>query len=117
MARQKYIFLYALILTIIVFNVGIFLGYKMESLRINKINSMYLESEIELLDQMTQKSSIETIGLNCSLLAKENIDFGDRIFEEAKTIQKYEDANRINSDIIIQHKRFDALRYFSGTSG
>ncbi len=108
--KQKYIFLYALILTFIVFNLGIFMGYMLESSRIDKINKLYLESEMELLDQRIQKDSLEIINFNCELAIKENIKFADKIYEEALTIKRYEDANRINSDIKLQHKRFDLLR-------
>jgi len=108
--NQKYIFLYALLLTIFVFNLGIFMGYMLESSRVGKINTMYLNSEIELLDQITQKDALNVLDLNCSLLVKENIKFGDKIFQEALQIEKYELANRINSEIVFQHKRFDLLR-------
>lgn len=108
--NQKYIFLYALLLTIFVFNLGIFMGYMLESSRVGKINMMYLNSEIELLDQITQKDALNVLDLNCSLLVKENIKFGDKIFQEALQIEKYELANRINSEIVFQHKRFDLLR-------
>lgn len=108
--NQKYIFLYALVLTFLVFNLGIFFGYMLESSRIGKINTMYLNAENELLDQITQKDALDVLDLNCDLLVEENIKFGDKIFNEALEIQKYEEANRINNDIIFQHKRFDLLR-------
>jgi len=110
MKNQKYIFLYALILTIIVFNIGIYMGYKLESSRIDKINDMYLEAEMELLDQRIQKDTLDVINLDCDLLVQENIQFADRIFEEALLIKKYEDANKMNDKIKFQHKRFDLLR-------
>lgn len=110
MKNQKYIFLYALILTIIVFNIGIFMGYKLESSRIDKINDMYLEAEMELLDQRIQKDALDIINLDCDSLVQENIKFADRIFEEALLIKKYEDANKMNNEIKFQHKRFDLLR-------
>lgn len=110
MKNQKYIFLYALILTIIVFNMGIFMGYKLESSRINKIEDMYLESEMELLDQRIQKDMFDIVDLNCELALEENIKFADKIYEEALIIKRYEDANKINSDIRFQHRRFDILR-------
>jgi len=108
--NQKYIFLYALVLTFLVFNLGIFFGYMLESSRIGKINTMYLNAENELLDQITQKGALDVLDLNCDLLVEENIKFGDKIFNEALEIKKYEEANRINNDIIFQHKRFDLLR-------
>ena len=59
---------------------------------------------------MAQKQSMSALNLSCSTLVSENINFGDEIFTEALQIQKYEDANRISSDIVSQHKRFDLLR-------
>lgn len=108
--KQKYIFLYALILTFIVFNLGIFMGYMLESSRIDKINKLYLEAEMELLDQRIQKDTLEILDLNCDMLIEENINFANKIYEEALIIGRYEDANRINDNIIFQHKRYDLLR-------
>ena len=107
---QKWFFLYALVITLIIFNFGIFMGYMLEQSRINKINMWYLEAELELLDQRIQKDAFEIIDLNCTAMIEENINFADKIFEEALIIQKYEDANKISSEIIFQHKRYDLLR-------
>lgn len=107
---QKWFFLYALLVTLVVFNIGIFMGYKLESSRIDKINTLYLEAEMELLDQRIQKDAMEIIDFNCDLLIQENIDFADRIFEEALKIQDVESANRLSDEIDFQHKRFDLLR-------
>jgi hypothetical protein len=108
--NQKRIFLYALILTFVIFNLGIFFGYMLEISRGNTINNLYTDSEMELLDQITQKNALDILNLDCSSLVSENIKFGDRIFSEALQIQKYEDANRITSEIVAQHKKFDLLR-------
>jgi len=110
MASQKYTLLYALILTFVVFNIGIFMGYMLESSRVDKINKLYLEAEMELLDQRIQKDAAEIIDFDCDILVEENINFADKVYEEALIIQRYEDANRINQDIIFQHKRYDLLR-------
>jgi hypothetical protein len=108
--NQKYIFLYALILSIVVFNIGIFMGYMLETSRVDKINTLYLNAEVGILDQLVQKETLGVLEPSCDLLIQENIKFGDRIYQEALTIQKYEDANKINNDIKFQHKRFDLLR-------
>lgn len=108
--NQKYVFLQALIVTLIIFNIGIFLGYKLESSRINQINNWYLEADMELLDQRIQADAFDIIDFDCNSLIKENINFADDIFEKARVIQRYEDVNKINSDIILAHKRYDLLR-------
>lgn len=108
--NQKVVFLYAFIITILVFNLGIYLGYKLESSRIDKINSFYLSSEIDILDQKVQEQAFSLLDLNCEDLIDSNIAFADKIFRDAQVIQKFEDANILNQDIIFQHKRFDLLR-------
>jgi len=110
--NQKMVFLYALILTIIVFNLGIFMGYMLETSRINKINTIYLNNELDLLDQIIQKDSNNLINISCQSQTDENIKFANRIYEEALTIERYENANKMNKEIIFQHKRFDLLRTF-----
>jgi hypothetical protein len=108
--NQKYFFLFALITTLIVFNVGIFMGYLLENSRVAKINQLSIDSEMELLDQMTQKNAISLLNPDCETLIEENTKFGDKIFKEAQQISKYEDANKMGTEIITQHKRFDLLR-------
>ena len=108
--NQKYFFLFALVATLIIFNLGIFLGYMLESSRIDEINNLYKDAEMQLLDQMIQKDSLEMLDLNCDTLIEENVKFAEKIYEEAKLIQRYEDANKLSKDIITQHKRFDLLR-------
>lgn len=108
--ESKFVFLYALIATLVVFNLGIFFGYSLETSRIDKINQMYLEADLALLDQRIQNEADMLVGFSCKSLIEENIKFGDKIFEDALQIQKYEEANRINNDIQTQHKRYDLLR-------
>ncbi len=108
--NQKYFFLYALIITLVVFNLGIFMGYMLESSRINKVNKMYIGAEIELLDQRIHQEALNIFDFECDALIKENIKFGDKIFEEALIIDRYEKANRINQEILVQHRKYDLLR-------
>ena len=107
---QKYVFLQALVITFVVFNIGIFFGYKLESSRIDKINNWYLESEIELLDQRILEDMFDLIEFDCDAMIQENIKFADKIFEDALIIENYEQANRISKEIIAQHKKYDLLR-------
>lgn len=104
-------FLYALIITLVVFNIGIFFGYALESSRISNIQDMYEQSNIELLDQQAQEYAFDVVGdLNCSLMVQGNIDFANRIYEQALKIEKYERASRLNQDIVEEHKKYDLLR-------
>lgn len=86
------------------------MGYKLEEYRIDKIDNWYFESDLQLLDQRIQKDAFEFLDLDCELMIQENINFADKIFEQALEIDRFEKANRINEDIILQHKRYDLLR-------
>lgn len=108
--NQRFIFLYALIATLIVFNLGIFFGYMLEASRVNKINEMYRETDMNILDQRILNDAGEIIDFDCEYLIEENIKFGDKIFRNALQIKKYEDANRINGEVISQHRKYDLLR-------
>ena len=108
--NQKYIFLWALLVTLLFFNLGIFFGYMLESSRVDKINEFYVQSDMDLLDQRIQSDAFDIINLNCENAINANNIFADKIFEDAKKIQRFEDANKFNQDIIFQHKRFDLLR-------
>lgn len=108
--NQKYNFLWALILTIVIFNIGIFFGYQLEQSRINKINEWYAETDLNILDQRVQSDSLDVINLDCEKAIEENINFANRIYDEAVKIERYENANEISSDIIPQHKKYDLLR-------
>lgn len=108
--NQKYIFLWALVVTLVFFNMGIFFGYMLESSRVDKINEFYVESEMDLLDEKIQSDALDIVDLNCEDAINANILFADKIFSDAQKIQRFEDANKFNKDIIFQHKRFDLLR-------
>ena len=108
--NQKNAFWVALILSIFVFASGILLGFLLENYRTSKIDVLLSESELELLDARIQSDIYSFSSLNCSNAIQENINFGNRIFEEAKLLSKYEDAARLSEGIIQQHRKFDLLR-------
>lgn len=110
MANQKLNFLYALILTIIVFNTGLFFGYALESSRINKIHDWSVQAEMNLLDQKLQSQAMDLLNLDCNLLIENNVAFADRIYEQGLIIEKYEQSSRIDDDIKKEHRRLDLLR-------
>ncbi|MBS3074363.1 hypothetical protein J4447_02805 [Candidatus Pacearchaeota archaeon] len=110
MVNQKRVFWEALILSIFVFAVGVALGFMLESLRADKVADIYANSEIGLLDVRLQSQIYELNGIDCKTAAEENIRFGDSIYEEAKTLARYEEAQRLSESLTFQHKRFDILR-------
>ena len=110
MNTQKSAFWQAFIVTVIIFGIGVFFGVVLESWRTNQIADLYQQSELELLDIKLQ-SEIYTLGeFDCDQAVQENINFADKIFEEARILDKYESASRLTDNLRIQHKRYDLLR-------
>jgi hypothetical protein len=107
---QKHVFWQALFVTIVIFSLGILMGMILENWRYAKVRDIYQKSEIDLLDVKLQ-SEIYSLGeFDCESAVSENIDFADRIFEEASLLERYEKASRLTDDIIRQHKKYDLLR-------
>jgi len=107
---QKHIFWQALLVTILIFSIGIIMGVVLENWRTSQIDFLAQKSEIDLLDIRLQSEVYSGESFNCESAIKENLNFADRIFEEAKILERYEKASRLTEDLIIQHKKYDILR-------
>jgi len=107
---QKHVFWTALILSIFVFASGIFLGFMLENYRTSKIDVILAQSELEMLDIRIQSDLYSFSNINCSEVIQENINFADKIYEEAKLLDNYEQASRLSDTIVIQHRKYDMLR-------
>jgi len=107
---QHNVFWEALVITIFIFGVGVLLGIFIENSRVVRVSEMYLKSEINLLDIKIQTEILNLEDLNCDMAIEKNIEFGDKVYEDAKILQKYEDANRMTDSLVEQHKKYDLLR-------
>lgn len=108
---QKNAFWQALVITIFIFGIGIFVGILLENLRIGEINDLFYVSEIDLLDIRVQNEIYSKGYFNCELAIEENIRFADKIYEEGKILDNYEKASRLKPEkLMIQHKKYDILR-------
>jgi len=111
MVRPKHAFWFALIFSVAVFSIGIFIGFSIENVRNNFAYQTYIESETNLLDARIQNYLLSNFPIkNCDLSVQKNIEFGDRIYKEAQMLKEYEDANKISQTILSEHKKFDLLR-------
>lgn len=107
---QKHAFWEALLVTILIFGIGVFLGVVLENWRTGRIEYLYQESEVKLLDIRTQSEIYSSREFDCKTAVKENIEFADRIFKEAELLSRYEGAGRLTESLKLQHKKYDILR-------
>ena len=110
MTNEKNAFWSAFIITVFIFSIGILMGIILENWRSNQISNLYQQSELDLLDIKLQSEIYTLEEFNCEDAVEKNINFADKIFEEAKVIERYESANKLTDNIKIQHKKYDLLR-------
>ncbi len=108
--NNKHAFWQALVMALIIFWTGIILGVLFENSRINKIEEFYKQSETDILDIQLASDILNAYNFDCNFALYESISFADRIYEEAKTLEKYDASNKITEDMINLHKRYDLLR-------
>jgi len=109
---KKHVFWEALLITIVVFLAGLFLGMLIEAANSAKISSLYLQSEISLTDASATARLAEDISLDCEVIKEQNIIVADRIYEEAKLLELYEDSGKLTDSMKLLHKKYDLLRTF-----
>jgi len=110
MMKNKHSLWQALIITLIIFWSGILIGIFFEDSRVTEITTLYSDSETSISDFETASSLIFNENMNCSRLNEEAIIFADRIYEEAKKLEQYDNSNKITDRVIYLHKRYDLLR-------
>ncbi|MFA7707786.1 MAG: hypothetical protein WCX73_02445 [Candidatus Pacearchaeota archaeon] len=107
---QKNVFWQALLITIIIFGLGISFGFVLENWRTSQIKVFSQQAEIDLLDIKLQNDIYSKDAFNCEMAVQENLAFADRTYEQAQTLGRYEKASRLTEDLKIQHEKYDLLR-------
>lgn len=110
MKDNKHVFWEALVVAVFIFGIGIMLGFFLEGSRVDLVSEMYVNSEIHLLDIQALTNSLDIDDLNCEAAINENINFGNRIYEDAMILDRYESAATLTKTLEDHHKRYDLLR-------
>lgn len=112
---RKHVFWEALFLAVLVFSFGILIGVSFENNQLQKINEYYAMSEISLIDILAMNSISDIRSIDCEYLIESNLNFADKIYEEAIILEDYENAKKITTGIELAHKKYDLLRVFLWT--
>ncbi len=112
LTNKKRVFWEALILTILIFILGFLAGLVFENKRVEVIEDYYIQSENSLMDIFALNNFAGLNNLSCGSLVGSNINFANRIYEEAKILDEYEKAGRITDKMDAQHKKYDIMRTF-----
>lgn len=107
---KKHVFWEALVITIVIFLAGLFLGMLIETSNSNRISELYTSSEISLTDGMAILNLAENSNFNCESLKENNINFANQIYDEAKLLEEYDESAKLSTTMKLFHKKYDLLR-------
>lgn len=109
---KKNVFWEALLVVILIFSFGFFIGAIMEQSMYDEMNSFYLQSEISFSDGMLLNNLVYSGEYSCEELMASNILFADRIYDEAKLLEQYSEAQKLDEKMDVAHKKYDLLRTY-----
>ena len=133
MVSSKHAFWQALVFTIVVFGLGLLIGFFAERSIADSIETDILNSEISLLDEQVRSriifgdsslllnnkdeprdpENITRLGhfeIGCEQAKKNTVSFADKIYEEAIKLEKFEGSSKFGNTPLILHKKYDLLR-------
>ncbi len=110
MVNPKNVFWQALISAVLIFGIGLLLGVYLEDSRSRAVEANLLNSEINIQDNQLALQINENFNISCENAIKNNIEFADKIYNEAKTLENYDASSDLTSTLEILHKRYDILR-------
>ena len=108
--NKKHVFWQAFFLTILFFFLGLVLGVYLEQLRSDNSNIIFYQSETSLYDSFALSKLLDNSLISCDKLADANVNFADKIYEEAKELERFDSSNKLTDSIKIIHSKYDLLR-------
>lgn len=107
---SKHSFWQALIAALFIFWIGILIGVIFENSRVNDLEDVYFDSETDIFDFELASEIIYDSNMSCDITKEKSIYFADKVYEEAIKLEKYDDSNKITSELVSLHRRYDLLR-------
>lgn len=107
---RKHVFWQALFLTALFFVLGLVLGVYIEQLRADNVNSEFYYSETSLYDSFALGQVLQDQYAPCDILKKDISEFADRVYNEARQLEQYDDATELTSSVKTIHRKYDLLR-------
>lgn len=107
---KKHVFWQAFFLAMLFFFLGLTLGIYLEQTRIDNTNIAFYQSESSLYDSFALVKLSENPSVSCEDLKSASVDFADQIYEEAKSLEKFDKSNKLTSSLKVVHRKYDLLR-------
>jgi hypothetical protein len=110
---MKNIIIKTTIMSIIIFVLGILIGVWLDNSRIEEIKGTLTSMDIEWNDARLQSSFYQKFTNNsesCENAIKSNFDFNDKIYKEGIEIERRENVNKLDIEIINEKIRYALLQ-------
>lgn len=108
---QKDVFWKAGIITLVVFLLGVSLGYFMEKNRIDLVKDRYRIIELEWADAKMLSLYYQVLSPElCNAAIEENIKFADRVYQDGLILERYDTANQLTNEMKYEKKRYALLK-------
>lgn len=108
--NKKHVFWQAFFLTLLFFSLGLVLGVYLEQLRSDDINIAFYQSETSLYDSFALSKLMDNSLISCDELTDASVNFADKIYEEAKELERFDRSNKLTDSIKTIHRKYDLLR-------
>ena len=110
MENKKHVFWQAFFVTFLVFLVGLVLGVYLEQIRSDNFSVAFYDSEVSLYDSFALGKLIEGNFTSCENLKEASINFADKIYSEARDLERYDEKSKLTESIKSIHRKYDLLR-------
>jgi len=92
-------FFVSAIIAVLIFSLGLFVGYGLDILRVKDVSTSLKDVELETLNYITSQEFVEVFGGdNCELLNSRMSLLSPQIFEIGQTLVKFEEKNIFSGD-------------------
>ena len=110
MANNKNAFWQAFVIASLIFWLGVLIGVYFENSRAENVRDFYFDIETDIFDFELSSDIVYNFNLDCEKLNDQSIIFADNIYWEAKKLEKYDNSNKLTSEMVSLHRRYDLLR-------
>ncbi len=110
MVNSKHAFWQALIATILIFGIGLILGFFLESYRADNVQYNLFNAETNILDDQLRNRLVEDFNLDCDIAKESTFNFADKIYSEATKLEQLDQASKLSDSFLALHRRYDLLR-------
>jgi len=109
---KRWVFMQALLLTIVIFIMGMYAGVIFEEKKFAEANAYFTASEVSLMDVLALNELMSSKSVTCTDFTQANFNLLERVYEEAVKLEEYESSGKITESIKSEHKKYDMMRTY-----